>query len=385
MRILGRKAWFLAAGSVVLATACASEVKTRDDDDGGGAGGAGTGSGVGTGTTGTGGTGTGTGTGTTGTGGTGTGTGTTGTGGTGTGTATGTGGAGTGTATGTGTGTGGSGGTGTGGTGTGGAGGSTGSDAGATCPKPPAKGGASTSIDDLEDKNAQILVADNRDGYWFVDAAPGSVVTPPKGMFATEAGGPPGSTQAVHVSGTVTGYGGSVGLKFMSGTIPCAYDISAFSGVTFWAKSNGGPVTFSLNLTSTTPADQGGDGSCSGTAAMQCYDDYTKDITASLGADWKQVTVNFNATDLKQGGWGAKVPLDMTKGFGLQVKFPPPTPDAGLNVDFWLDNIAFIGGTGGTPDSGGTGGTPDSGGSTPDAPGPAVDVRESGAADASGQ
>jgi hypothetical protein len=229
-------------------------------------------------------------------------------------------------------------------------------------------------------------VIDNRDGYWFVDHAAGGTLTPPKGMFATEAGGPSGSMNAVHVSGTVVGYGGSFGLKFTSGTIPCAYDVSAFTGVTFWAKSNGGPVTLSLNLTSTTPADQGGDGSCSGTAAMQCYDDYTKDITASVGTDWKQVTVNFNATDLRQAGWGAKVPLDLKKAFGLQLKFAPPTPDAGLNVDFWLDNIAFTGGGGGgTPDAGG-GGTPDAGGGTPDSSGPgSSDAHDAGAADVSSQ
>jgi hypothetical protein len=223
-------------------------------------------------------------------------------------------------------------------------------------------------------------VVDNRDGYWFVDYAPGGVLTPPKGMFAAEAGGPPGSMYAVHVSGTVTGYGGSFGLKFTSGAIPCAYDISAFSGVTFWAKSNGAPVTFSVNLTSTTPADQGGDGSCSGTGAMQCYDDYTKDITTSVGSDWKPITVNFNATDLHQAGWGAKVPLDLKKGFGLQLKFPTPAPDAGVNVDFWLDNIAFTGTNSGPPDAG-TGVADSSGPGPMDA---AMESHESGAADVSG-
>jgi hypothetical protein len=111
---------------------------------------------------------------------------------------------------------------------------------------------------------------------------------------------------------------------------------------------------------------------------MQCYDDYTKDIAASVGSDWKQVTISF--AELHQAGWGAKVPLDLSKGFGLQFKFPPPSPDAGISVDFWLVNLAFTGaGGGGTPDAGGT---VDSGGSVPDSSGPSdapIDKRDAAA------
>jgi hypothetical protein len=70
----------------------------------------------------------------------------------------------------------------------------------------------------------------------------------------------------------------------------------------------------------------------------------------------------------------------LKKGFGLQLKFPTPTPDAGVNVDFWLDNIAFTGANSGPPD-GGTGVADGSGPGPMDA---AMESHESGAADVSG-
>jgi hypothetical protein len=259
------------------------------------------------------------------------------------------------------TGSGGGSGAGTGGTsgaGTGGgnaAGGATGS------------GGAAPStemIDNLDDNDGRILVVSGRQGPWhsFNDTSSGNQVPPINGTFAPQSGGANSTPYAVHTTGSGYQFGG-VGFDLNNATATAesaqsmAYNASAFTGITFWAKGTGN-LRIELPQRSFVPTDRGG--SCSGT----CWNVYgSRAIQGQLTSSWKQFTIPFSSLQREDGS--SSPAFNPAELMGIAFKHE------GSTFDFWIDEVQFTRaggnpGTGGSTGAGGGGmaGRPGTGGAT---------------------
>jgi hypothetical protein len=184
-------------------------------------------------------------------------------------------------------------------------------------------------------------VTPTENSFMLVLATPGAVGTAHSGHYA----GVGAKTS------TMGGFG--VGLIYNTAIDPAAgvycIDISAFDGVSFWAKSATAGSTISLNFvlpsTNATSMDSMGrpnGGDCVPNATnSNCYNHPR--VTVTLTAGWAQYAVQFS----QAGGGSAKV-ANVVQELGWL------SPDA--NWDFSLDEIAFYKGT---PPSGpvGTGAT----------------------------
>jgi endoglucanase len=192
------------------------------------------------------------------------------------------------------------------------------------------------AIDDAEDNNNQVLLRGGRSGYWytFVDKA-GSTITPPSQItFLMSPGGAHGSLYAARMMGKVSPAGQPLfaGLGFSFTDPKAAYDASAFSGVSFYAKVGPGStanVRLKLPDANTDPA---------GKACSECFNDFGTDLT--LTGDWQKYVAPFAAMKQME-GWGAPHPaaVDSAKLFGLQWQ----VTQAGASYDVWVDDVRFTG------------------------------------------
>jgi hypothetical protein len=229
-------------------------------------------------------------------------------------------------------------------------------------------GGAGTSggggsslemIDNLEDNDRQIIVANGRQGPWhsFNDANGGNIQPPLGTGFVATAGGANNTTYAVHTTGSGFQFGG-VGLDLNNAASTpesaqsMAYNASAFSGVTFWAKGSG-TLRVEFAMRSFVPTDRGG--SCT----SSCWNVYGAN-TPSLSSNWTQITIMFAGMQREQGGTSpAFNPSEL-----MSISFKGPG-----TFDFWIDEVAFVrtgggSGSGGTTGAAGRGGTTGSAGTT---------------------
>lgn len=180
-------------------------------------------------------------------------------------------------------------------------------------------------------------VMPTENSFMLMLATPGAVGTAHSGHYA--------GTGAK--TSTMGGFG--VGLIYNTAIDPAAgvycVDISAFDGVSFWAKSATAGSTISLNFvlpsTNATSMDSMGrpnGGDCVPNATnSNCYNHPR--VTVTLTANWAQYAVQFS----QAGGGSAKV-ANVVQELGWL------SPDA--NWDFSLDEIAFYKGT---PPSGAVG------------------------------
>lgn len=168
---------------------------------------------------------------------------------------------------------------------------------GSICDRPPARGGAERLIDDLEHEGESAIPAlDRRVGTWFIaaDLTSGATQTPPAdAVYPTESAGRRGgfgfestlsgfSGRSTEDSGI--GWGPQFGLTLndRDGDL-CAYDASAFDGVTFCAMSADGEtynIDFAVPMLLTLPLSRGG--TCSG---VGCGDVHSVPII--VGPEWK--------------------------------------------------------------------------------------------------
>jgi endoglucanase len=192
------------------------------------------------------------------------------------------------------------------------------------------------TLDDAEDNNNQIAVQKGRGGYWYSYADKvGTTLLPAAGAkFTMASGGANSSARAARLSGSV-GTGGDVtfaGMGFGFTDPKHAYDASAFSGVSFWAKVDGDSATavrLKVPDANTDPA---------GGVCTACFNDFGADI--ALTHAWTKFTVPF-ATMKQLDGWGAPHPaaIEPSKLFGLQWQVVTP----GAKVDIWVDDVQFTG------------------------------------------
>ncbi len=153
-----------------------------------------------------------------------------------------------------------------------------------------------------------------RVGYWYTFAEAGATVDPapdPSGStpFTPQTTG--GANSTAYYAG-LSGSGGKyVGLGFAlndgGAGMVCTYDVSAYTGISFYYKSTHA-LRVALSTTATTPAPKG---TCTG----ECDNHHGKKVTAPA-ADWTLFTAKW--TELTQ-DFGTLSAFDKTK--VLQVQF----------------------------------------------------------------
>src|SRR6266496_1082265 len=207
-------------------------------------------------------------------------------------------------------------------------------------------GGSGTSlemIDNLEDNDRQIIAASGRQGPWhsFNDTNAGNIQPPLGTGFVAAAGGANNTAYAVHTTGSGFQFGG-VGFDLNNATptpesmSSMAYNASAFSGLSFWAKGSG-TLRVEFAMRSFVPTDRGG--SCT----SNCWNVYGAN-TPTLTSNWTQITIPWAGMQREQGGTSPA--FNASELMGVSFKGPG-------TFDFWIDEVAFVR-TGGGSGSGGT-------------------------------
>ena len=203
----------------------------------------------------------------------------------------------------------------------------------AVCPAVRAKGGTDVLIDDLADGDGQIALRDGRNGLWFTmaDGAEGTLWPTPAAFQTVLGSGPRGGYAARMYGSGFTAWGAYLAVSFSQAqTGPCAYDASAFSGITFWARS-ATPAIIRVNLATVATQQTRDGGSCAGT----CSNDFGTPI--ALVAAWQKYTIAF--TDLTQrnpGSDAATAAFDPTQLTELQFVTGP-----GKAFDISVTDVSF--------------------------------------------
>ena len=213
----------------------------------------------------------------------------------------------------------------------------------------------SDPIDNLDDGDGRILMVGGRQGPWhsFNDSNGGNQQPPLSAAFAPESGGAMGTPYAVHTSGSGYTFAG-VGFDLNNASNAAesaqsqAYDASAYSGITFWAKGNGN-LRVEFPQRSFVPTDRGG--SCNGGT---CWNVYGSRVAQGMLSDqWKQIAIPFSSLQREDGS--TSPPFNPAELMGIAFKHE------GSTFDFWIDEVELTraggggGGLGGR--SGGVGGT----------------------------
>lgn len=192
-----------------------------------------------------------------------------------------------------------------------------------TCAMTAAATGAPALIDDLDDGDPNITVADGRTGGWYLSTDNTGTTTPAAGAPVPIDGGMPG--KAIHVTGSgLTGWGASLSAAIANPMTGC-YNAAPFTGITVMLKGTG-----SIWVSVLTAAVRD--------APPDMRNHYKKQV--QLTPDWTTVTIDFS--ELAQpGGWGTIVPFDVTKIYGIDFGPMTATAPATTSFDFWIDNLSF--------------------------------------------
>ncbi len=208
-----------------------------------------------------------------------------------------------------------------------------------------------------------LAYIDNFDGglrtdgwYSFSDTSPPD--TPNKPLFET--GGPTifATGKLAHIVATgikapaMMGYGAGFGFNLVDPSKEKCIDLSAFEGISFWAKGTAGAdnaLQFQAVVPETAPTKDGGD--CPMIAdkpGPDCYLHPSKMLT--LTADWKQYTIKFADLKAKKATW-----KNLILGFNMIT----PGPAYEVQVDefsFYVTGMVPAGHV--TPPTDGAGGAP---------------------------
>jgi hypothetical protein len=110
------------------------------------------------------------------------------------------------------------------------------------------------------------------------------------------------------------------------------WDVSALSGISFWAKGTAGSdslIKVQVALPATHSVANGGD------CTEKCFDHPSK--TIALTPEWKQYTAAWS--ELAQAGFGTPASFS---GVIMALNW---VSLVGSNVDFWVDEVALYSGT----------------------------------------
>jgi len=231
--------------------------------------------------------------------------------------------------------------------GKGGAGGGGGAPAvaavGCTDPEP----GVLELIDDMEDGDALLLYRGGRMSVWYTyhDKTTGSL-TPDEGTSVTMEPIPGGrcgvSNKAIRVTGSGwSDWGAGFGFDLHYDTSlskETPYDVSAYKGMTFWARigeTSVNTVRFAMGDQWSRPDG----GHCdvtltNGTTAS--YDTFGSSVT--LTPSWQRFVLLFDHLQQRSFGWPEPMGLETTTAMNVEFAIPPSSPV----FDIWIDDIALF-------------------------------------------
>jgi len=198
-------------------------------------------------------------------------------------------------------------------------------------------------LDDFEDGD-QSVFGNGRVGDWYQYGDDLGTLLPESGAML-DAPGRAGSQYALHVGGvgfSEWGSGVGVGLSY-SDSGACLHDLSAYTGVSFWAKGSivivdegnvverdQGTVRLMLTEADATPVEEGG--GCDGNHGG-CWD--THRVRFSPDECWRLYSFDF--AEFEQDGWGqdgGELNLDQIYTMSFEI--------ASYNDwDLWVDEVEF--------------------------------------------
>jgi hypothetical protein len=186
-------------------------------------------------------------------------------------------------------------------------------------------------IDDFEDRNMVVGAVGGRIGNWYpYGDGTGTFVATEVTTIIGQRG--PTSLVGLHTAGSgFTSWGSGMGVDINnaggSQSTKLPYDASAYTGISFWARSEvGGTVTLVLPDENTDP---------SGPTCVVCDHHFLKVV--SLTTTWQRYTVLFDELVLEPGG--DPVPEAFASGGIVSVQF---RFNAGATYDLWVDDISFV-------------------------------------------
>ena len=243
-----------------------------------------------------------------------------------------------------------------------GGGGGTGGTGGTVCLSCPVDG----KLSDFEDIAVATIVqagSPPRNGTWYTyndgsatclqAPAPmtGSVPPQPYVPEAPATSAPSGqpSAYALHARWSdCTTWGAGIGADINTPLTPngavytgpkVPYDLTPFTGVTFWAMATPGTDTsLRIKLPMRAETRIEGGGVCVESDSHKCSDDWGEAFTLPSNGNWKQVTVRFVDAAFMQEAWGAVYPWNPTDVTSIQIQ----SRDQVKTYDFWIDDVYLI-------------------------------------------
>jgi len=187
-------------------------------------------------------------------------------------------------------------------------------------------------IDYMEDGNSAINVTDGRNGGWYpFNDGLGTSVHEFPGAIAARRGAESGF--GIHTAGSgYTMWGSGFGFDiFVDGEGKNLYDVSAYAGITFWARSE-----TAMALTVAFP-DVNTSGQLPPSRKLCTSCDHHWLTSVSMSTDWKRFTVLW--TDLRLEGGTVPTPTEFAATQVVSMQWRVAT---GSVYDYWIDDIAFV-------------------------------------------
>jgi hypothetical protein len=213
---------------------------------------------------------------------------------------------------------------------------------------------------DFEDPTAARLVETGtpvRNGYWFPynDMEPGCKQTPAIGEPYLPARPPKPSPAGGGLAlqgqwNDCDGFGGMAGVHFdqtmgdkgdyFAPNAP--YDLSGYTGITFWGMAVPGSenrLRVRFLTTDETPPERGG--TCDTSDHLgDCEDSFGLRVSLPTDGSWAQVTARFSDAGFTQEGFGRKIIWNPAHVLSLQVR--SFYGGNGGSYDFWVDDFYLI-------------------------------------------
>jgi hypothetical protein len=181
-------------------------------------------------------------------------------------------------------------------------------------------------IDDLEDGDGNVIRCSGRNGTWYThnDGTVGGTQVPaPTVPFLPVMPGYESNYSAYTKGSGFTSAGAEMGFHFVIGPKgPETYDLSAYTGITFMAKSATAGFTVYVNFPDAN--------TCPG--ATNCGDTYGKGET--IGTSWAKVTVPFSA--LGTDSATPPHPFDAAQVYAVEFHAAHST-----TFEFWVDDVTL--------------------------------------------
>ncbi len=186
-------------------------------------------------------------------------------------------------------------------------------------------------LDDMEDGNGDIPRLGGRNGVWYPFADKYGTSSFQNAIIPGQRGAL--SRQAQHTSGSgYSEWGSGIGFDLaIVGQDKTVYDASAYTGITFWARSTE-PLLLTVAFPDVNTTGQLPD------AIKKCTEcDHHWVSTVSTNTDWKRYTVLW--TDLRLESGTEPVPEEFAVSELVSIQFRTARDAV---YDYWIDDVAFL-------------------------------------------